>query len=222
MNGRIAYASQVPFILNGSVRENILFGLPFRQELYEKVIEACNLAADLKQLGPAGDFTEIGERGVTLSGGQKARVSLARCVYSQSDIVLLDDILSALDAATGKMIFDQLLDNSGSSYGLMEKSAVILVTHSTHFLSRVDKILVLSRGKSIFFGSWLELLHFTPPDSSTASVISSIVSSLQEEKMSDDHLEGDEEGTQRPRYESDKLSNELGKLIKGKPIDPYS
>jgi hypothetical protein len=80
---------------------------------------------------------------------------------------------------------------------------------------------VLSRGKSIFFGSWLELLQFTPPDSSAASVISSIVSSLQVDKMSDDHLEGDEEGTQRPRYESDKLSKELGRLMTGKSVNPY-
>jgi ABC-type methionine transport system ATPase subunit len=219
MNGRIAYASQVPFILNGTVRENILFGLPYHRDLYERVLDACNLVADLQQLGIAGDLTEIGERGVTLSGGQKARVALARCVYSQSDIVLLDDILSALDAATGKTIFDTLLDSTGPSNGLLKNSAVILVTHSTHFLSRMDNILVLSKGNSIFYGSWKELLEFTPPDASSSEAIESIVSSLQEAKSSSDNCSEDgAEVKQRNNYDSEKPSKESGRLMTGKPF----
>lgn len=217
MHGRIAYASQVPFILNGTVRENILFGLPYNRDLYERVLNACNLVVDLKQLGIAGDLTEIGERGVTLSGGQKARVSLARCVYSQSDIVLLDDILSALDAATGKMIFDTLLDSAGPSNDLLKNSAVILVTHSTHFLSRMDHILVLSKGKSIFYGTWKELLVFTTPESSSSEAIKSIVSSLQDDKSPSDNCSDDGEmEKQRDKHDYEKSKNESGRLMTGK------
>jgi len=218
LNGRIAYASQVPFILNGTVRENILFGLPYNQDLYERVLDACNLVADLQQLGMAADLTEIGERGVTLSGGQKARVSLARCVYSQSDIVLLDDILSALDAATGKAIFDSLLDNTGPSNGLLKNAAVILVTHSTHFLSRMDSILVLSKGKSIFYGTWKELIAYHPPEEDVLA-IHNIVSSVQEDKTaSDESTENGIEQKHRNNYDSEKSSKESGRLMTGKSL----
>jgi len=101
--GRVAYASQTPFILNSTFRENILFGLPYNEARYNAVIEACCLRPDLLQIG--SDLTLIGERGVTLSGGQKQRVSLARVAYSNPHIALLDDPLSALDAETLRAIF---------------------------------------------------------------------------------------------------------------------
>lgn len=179
MTGNMAYASQTPFILNASVRDNILFGLDFDEKRYKQVLEACNLAPDLNQL-PAGDMTEIGERGVTLSGGQKARMSIARCVYSQPTIALFDDVLSALDAKTGKFIFEQLFDSSSKKNSILSKTAIVLVTHAAHFLSRVDKILVLSKGNSIFVGSWEELKNKELKDSLANDAIRSIRSSLQE------------------------------------------
>ncbi|CAN0430240.1 unnamed protein product, partial [Scytosiphon promiscuus] len=90
------------------VRDNILFGCPFDARRYDRVLEACALKSDLEILD-AGDQTEIGEKGVNLSGGQQQRVSLARAVYADSDIVLLDDVLSAVDAHVGKHIFDKCI-----------------------------------------------------------------------------------------------------------------
>lgn len=180
IRGSVAYASQTPFILNATVRDNILFGKEYDKDLYDKVVEACNLLPDLKQLGPAKDLTEIGERGVTLSGGQKARISIARCVYAQPSVALFDDVLSALDAATGKFIFDRLFDSSGGKKTLLSKSAVVLVTHAAHFLSRVDKILVLVRGKSVFIGTWSSLLTAKTEDLGANEVLKSLCSSVQE------------------------------------------
>ena len=192
MRGSVAYASQSPFILNATLRDNILFGKEFDQELYYRVLEATNLLPDLNQLGPANDLTEIGERGVTLSGGQKARISLARCVYAQPTIALFDDVLSALDAATGKFVFERLFDSSGDAHSLLSNSAVVLVTHAAHFLSRVDNILVLVRGKAAFAGTWNDLLKAKPEDAEAREAVRSICSSVQER---DD--DSDEEGTEQ-------------------------
>jgi len=180
MHGSVAYASQSPFILNATLKDNILFGKEFDEALYTRVLEACNLLPDLSQIGPAKDLTEIGERGVTLSGGQKARISLARCVYAQPSIALFDDVLSALDAATGKFVFERLFDSSGDAHSLLSKSAVVLVTHAAHFLSRVDTILVLVKGKAAFTGSWNDLLKAEPEDMEAREAIQSICSSVQE------------------------------------------
>ena len=99
--GRIAYVEQEPYIFSSSVRDNSIFGKKFNQTFYDEVVKACNLLDDFKILDN-GDLTEIGERGINISGGQKARISLARAVYSQADIYLFDDPLSAVDA---KVIF---------------------------------------------------------------------------------------------------------------------
>ena len=184
MQGSVAYASQQPFILNSTLRENILFGSKFKEDFYNKVIDACNLLPDLKQLGPAGDLTEIGERGVTLSGGQKARISIARCVYSQPSIAIFDDVLSALDAATGKWIFERLFDTSTKKERLLSNSATLLVTHASHFLSRVDQIMVLVKGRAVYLGDWNGLKNETFVDPEAGEVIDSLRSSVQEETTS--------------------------------------
>jgi len=186
IRGSVAYASQSPFILNATLRDNILFGKKYDKGLYDRVLEACNLLPDLKQLGPAKDLTQIGERGVTLSGGQRARLSVARCVYAQPDVALFDDVLSALDASTGKFVFERLFDSTGDKETLLSKSAVLLVTHSSHFLSRVDKILVLVKGKSAFIGNWDELLSAEPQDPGAREVIASLCSSVQEKDADSD------------------------------------
>lgn len=114
-----------------SLRKNILFGEKFNKRRYVKTVDACQLEADLK-LMPAGDRTEIGERGVTLSGGQKARLSLARAVYHKSDIMLMDDPISALDADVRKKVFQRVFQ------GILCNKTRILVTHSVDFLHLAD------------------------------------------------------------------------------------
>ncbi len=108
INGSLAYASQQAWIQNASLKDNILFGSPFNQQRYQRTIAACQLLPDLEIL-PNGDETEIGEKGINLSGGQKQRVSLARAVYAEKDVYLLDDVLSAVDVHVGKAIFDNVL-----------------------------------------------------------------------------------------------------------------
>lgn len=116
VKGSVAYCSQVPWITASTVRENILFGQPFDPALYATVIKACALEEDLKHM-PAGDETEIGERGISISGGQKARLALARAAYSRASIQLLDDPLSAVDPAVGRVLFDKCIGPQGVMQG---------------------------------------------------------------------------------------------------------
>ncbi|KAJ8938899.1 hypothetical protein NQ318_007614 [Aromia moschata] len=140
--GRIAYVSQQAWIQNATLRDNILFGKKFEKTLYQKVIEACALKADLDML-PGGDQTEIGEKGINLSGGQKQRVSLARAVYSNADIYFLDDPLSAVDSHVGKHIFDQVIGPKG----MLKDKTTLLVTHGITYLPQTDNIFVLKNGE---------------------------------------------------------------------------
>ena len=112
MHGTTAYVSQQAWIQNETVKENILFGKKYDEQFYNQVIQVCSLIVDFNIM-PAGDTTEIGEKGINLSGGQKQRISLARSVYSNADIYLLDDPLSAVDAHVGKSIFDQVIGPNG-------------------------------------------------------------------------------------------------------------
>jgi ATP-binding cassette subfamily C (CFTR/MRP) protein 1 len=112
VDGSIAYVPQQAWILNTTLRNNILFGKEYNEEFYNQVLIACALKPDLEIL-PAGDQTEIGEKGINLSGGQKQRISLARAVYSQADIYILDDPLSAVDAHVGKHIFESVIGPKG-------------------------------------------------------------------------------------------------------------
>ena len=127
VGGAAAFAAQEPWIQNATLRANVTFGRPFDQTLYDRVVHACALQADLAQL-PGGDQCEIGERGINLSGGQKARIALARACYQPADVYLLDDVLSAVDAEVGR--------TSSASAGLLKERGclVVLVTHQTHWL----------------------------------------------------------------------------------------
>lgn len=147
--GRVAYASQVPWIQHASVRDNIIFGERFDSTKYERVIEACSLKADFEILS-AGDQTEIGEKGVNLSGGQKARVALARAVYAEADVVILDDVLSAVDSHVAKHIFTKCIQEE-----LLErqKAAVLLVTHATHLIEFADQVIVVKDQGIAYAGS---------------------------------------------------------------------
>ena len=150
-SGKIAYVEQDPIIFSGTVRENILFGREFNEKLYRQVIKSCNLERDL-ELFTHGDGTLIGERGVNMSGGQKARVSLARALYSQSDIYLLDDPFSALDSRVSRDIFDKVLKGS-----LLRDKVVILVTHHLHFAKESDHVVLMNEGKVEIQGTFAEL-----------------------------------------------------------------
>lgn len=135
-------------------QENITFGKLFDKEFYDKVVEACALLPDFKMLS-GGDLTEIGEKGINLSGGQKQRISLARAVYSQADIYLLDDPLSAVDSHVGKNIFDNVIGPSG----MLQGKTRILVTHGISYLPQVKNIHVMSYGEITESGSYIKLIQ---------------------------------------------------------------
>uniref|UniRef100_A0A8C3LI24 Canalicular multispecific organic anion transporter 1 n=1 Tax=Chrysolophus pictus TaxID=9089 RepID=A0A8C3LI24_CHRPC len=153
IQGSLAYVPQQAWIQNATLKDNILFGSELDEARYQKVIKACALLPDLELL-PAGDQTEIGEKGINLSGGQKQRVSLARAVYNDADIYILDDPLSAVDAHVGKHLFEHVLGPKG----LLQKKTRILVTHSISFLPQVDNIVVLVAGAVSEHGSYNTLL----------------------------------------------------------------
>lgn len=150
----MAYVPQQAWIQNMTLRDNILFGSEFDEERYNQVLSACSLQADLDTL-PGGDQAEIGEKGINLSGGQKQRVSLARACYSNSDIYLLDDPLSALDSHVSKHVFDKVLS---SSTGLLRNKTRVLATNSLFVLPHVDQIVVLNKGTIVESGSYKSLM----------------------------------------------------------------
>lgn len=154
LGGTIAYCSQNPWIMNASVKDNILFGFRYDEDYYNKTIDACELLPDLNVL-PDGDATQVGEKGITLSGGQKARLALARAVYSRADIYLLDDVLSAVDSHVGKSIVSKVLSRTG----LLAGNTVILATNNIGVLSRADKIYLFESGSIVEAGSYSEAVH---------------------------------------------------------------
>ncbi|KAF1769727.1 hypothetical protein GCK72_001544 [Caenorhabditis remanei] len=155
VNGSIAYVPQQSWIQNLSLKDNILFGDPMNSNNYEKAIRNCALVEDLKSL-PAGDRTEIGEKGINLSGGQKQRVSLARAVYHNADIVLMDDPLSAVDSHVGKHIWNNVIS---SETGCLSSKTRILVTHGLTYLKYCDQVIVLNNGSISEMGTYQELLE---------------------------------------------------------------
>ncbi|KAF2099088.1 hypothetical protein NA57DRAFT_38826 [Rhizodiscina lignyota] len=134
-----AFCPQYAWIQNATVKENILFGTEFKRDWYDTVVNACALRPDFDML-PAGDQTEIGERGITVSGGQKQRLNIARAIYFNSDIVLLDDPLSAVDAHVGRHIMDNAI------CGLLKNKCRILATHQLWVLNRCDRIIWMNNG----------------------------------------------------------------------------
>ncbi|XP_065752236.1 ATP-binding cassette sub-family C member 4 isoform X1 [Phocoena phocoena] len=151
VHGRIAYVSQQPWVFSGTLRSNILFGKKYEKERYEKVIKACALKKDL-QLLEDGDLTVIGDRGTTLSGGQKARVNLARAVYQDADIYLLDDPLSAVDAEVSRHLFELCICQA------LYQKITILVTHQLQYLKAASQILILKDGEMVQKGTYTEFL----------------------------------------------------------------
>ncbi|KAG0241589.1 hypothetical protein BG011_003500, partial [Mortierella polycephala] len=141
----MSYSSQSPWIFGGTIKSNILFGAPFNLERYDKVIKACELTRDIS-LFPQGDETVIGEKGVTLSGGQRARVSLARAAYRDSDVYILDDPLSAVDPKVGRALFENCIN------GLLKDKARVLVTHQLQYIKDCENVIVLEQGQVTHMG----------------------------------------------------------------------
>uniref|UniRef100_A0A1B6DNL6 Multidrug resistance-associated protein lethal(2)03659 n=1 Tax=Clastoptera arizonana TaxID=38151 RepID=A0A1B6DNL6_9HEMI len=152
VNGEISYAGQEPWVFAGTVRQNILFGQPYNSSRYKAVTSACSLDKDFEHF-PRGDKTIVGERGASLSGGQKARINLARAVYKEADVYLLDDPLSAVDTHIGKQLFQNCIK------GILNNKTCILVTHQLQYLSRVDHLILLNNGCEKMQGTYQDLLQ---------------------------------------------------------------
>ena len=149
----IAYAAQQAWIFADSLRGNVVMGRPMRRDHYIRTLFACSLIDDIQNL-PAGDLTIIGEKGINLSGGQRARVALARAVYGECDLYLFDDCLAALDAVVAQRVFMSCM----SEQGLLKGKTRVLVTHQTQFLYRADHLILLESGRIKAQGSWRDMV----------------------------------------------------------------
>ena len=173
MGATRAFCPQYAWIQNTSVKENILFGKDYNRKWYEAVVDACALRPDLDML-PNGDLTEIGERGITVSGGQKQRLNIARAIYFNSDIVLMDDPLSAVDAHVGRHIFDSAI------CGLLKSKCRILATHQLHVLSRCDRIIWMQEGRIETIDTFSNLMN------NNRSFQNLMATTAQEEKVEEE------------------------------------
>lgn len=212
VRGRVAYVAQAPWVMNASVRENIVFGHRWDPAFYDLTVEACALLDDFKNL-PDGDQTEVGERGISLSGGQKARLTLARAVYARADIYLLDDVLSAVDQHVGRHIINKVLGSSG----LLSSKTRILATNAITVLKEADYIGLLRDKTIIESGTYQQLMAMkgeianlvntnlvesddersqNQSDDDLASRDSSENTAIIEEELEDD--DSDSEGLEQP------------------------
>lgn len=158
VKGSVAYVAQVPWIMNATVKENILFGHKYEPEFYQETIRACALLDDFAIL-PKGDDTIVGEKGISLSGGQKARLSLARAVYARADVYLLDDPLSAVDEHVGRHIIDNVLGEEG----LLSSKCIVLATNSIPVLSHASYITMVDNGSIVDCGPFNEVIASKGP-----------------------------------------------------------
>ncbi|KAF7334709.1 hypothetical protein MVEN_02301600 [Mycena venus] len=149
---KIALASQTPFIYPGTLRANILLNSVYDEVFYQRVIQACGLRQDIDAL-PRQDLTKLGDKGSTLSGGQRQRLAIARAVYAQADLILLDDVFSALDGETEVHVFASLFGPNG----MLRGKTTVLVTHGVHHLPSADKVIVMDSGTITHFGSFEEV-----------------------------------------------------------------
>ncbi|KAL4236836.1 hypothetical protein ACF0H5_005222 [Mactra antiquata] len=180
--GSVAYVPQEAWIQNMSLRDNIVFGKEYVIKKYNKVIENCCLKPDIEMLD-GGDLTEIGEKGTNLSGGQRQRVSVARAVYSNADIYVLDDPLSAVDSHVGRDLFKQVIGNSG----MLKNKTRLLVTHAIHWLPLVDKIIVMNNGVISECGTYDELMTHNGPF--TQFLLLNLHTGTQDEDLDDPEIQ---------------------------------
>ncbi|XP_030512712.1 ABC transporter C family member 12-like isoform X9 [Rhodamnia argentea] len=200
IRGTVAYVPQVSWIFNATVRDNILFGSEFEPERYWKVVSVTELEHDLDLL-PGRDLTEIGERGVNISGGQKQRVSMARAVYSNPDVYIFDDPLSALDAHVGQQVFNSCIKED------LQGKTRVLVTNQLHFLPQVDRIILVHEGMVKEEGTFEEL-------SRSGVLFQKLVENAGKMKLQAE----DEEKTSKAAADSiiNKLPKDQGRGKKGK------
>ena len=202
VGGSISYVQQIPWIQNKTIRDNILFGLNLNEDRYNRTIEICQLASDLEML-PGGDLTEIGEKGINLSGGQKARISLARAVYANKDIILMDDPISALDSNVKKKIFDQVFMKE------MKYKTRVLVTHAVDFIDRVDKIIIMENGRIKYMGTYEELQH----SDEIKHIIQTLAHSSIENEDTKDEKEDEDKDENGTKERSRSFLNDSGSQI---------
>ncbi|KAI6212981.1 Multidrug resistance-associated protein 1 [Aphelenchoides besseyi] len=200
---RTAYVSQQAWIQNLTLRDNILFDSEFQPSFYDHTLEACALKYDLNTL-PSGDLTEIGEKGINLSGGQKARVSLARAVYHQADFYLLDDVLSAVDSHVGEHIFNQAI----GPFGCLNKTTRIVALNSTHFLNQFDKIICLSEGRITHFGSYQSLIDDPNSPISKHSVAADKATEFEHMKTDNQNSQSSSDVEEKPREKDELVEKE--------------
>ncbi|KAM9715837.1 ATP-binding cassette sub-family C member 3 isoform 4-T4 [Menidia menidia] len=205
IRGSVAYVPQQAWIQNATLRDNILFGNTYNEQKYRCVLEACALTPDMEVL-PGGDMTEIGEKGINLSGGQRQRVSLARALYSDADVYLLDDPLSAVDAHVAKHIFDNLIGPEG----VLKGKTRILVTHGISFLPQVDNIVVMVDGRVSEMGSYQELL--TQNGAFAEFLRNYALEDITEEEVTEELIEEEE------MFPDDALSNHHTDMVDNEPI----
>jgi len=176
--GSLVYVPQVSWIFSGTIRENVLFGHPYDEHKYARTIEACSLNEDIEQF-PDGDQTIVGERGAVLSGGQQARVSLARAVYADGDVYLLDDPLSAVDLKVGKHIFERCIK------GLLGDKTTVLTSHQEQHMKEADEVIVLYKGSVLGKGSFTELQS----DSMLNTTVDQLYKKVEQENESNNSME---------------------------------
>eukprot|EP00768_Dysnectes_brevis_P009609 gnl/Dysnectes_brevis/983_a1095_3233.p1 GENE.gnl/Dysnectes_brevis/983_a1095_3233~~gnl/Dysnectes_brevis/983_a1095_3233.p1 ORF type:complete len:1384 (+),score=460.23 gnl/Dysnectes_brevis/983_a1095_3233:51-4202(+) len=165
IKGRVAYVAQSSWIMNATLRDNVLNGLPYDAERYARVLEACCMLPDLAQL-PGGDQAELGSKGLNISGGQQARVALSRAVYSDADVYLLDDPLSAVDTHISRRLFEDVIQ------GLLADKTVLLATHQVQYLPRMPRCILLEQGRVQYDGEpgpAIKLGLITSPTSSPSA-----------------------------------------------------
>uniref|UniRef100_F1KQC8 Multidrug resistance-associated protein 1 n=1 Tax=Ascaris suum TaxID=6253 RepID=F1KQC8_ASCSU len=195
VHGRVAYVPQQAWLHNGSLRENVLFGHRFDEYFYGRVLDACELYADIAMLSN-GDQTDVGEKGISLSGGQKARVGLARAVYQNYDVYLLDDPLSAVDAHVGAQLFHNVIGPGG----ILRNKTRIMVTNELSFLKYADNIIVLANGEIVAEGNYTELTAngafkqiLEECESEKRELARKLAAEEDEEQFSDDSMVADED-----------------------------
>ncbi|KAK5109732.1 hypothetical protein LTR62_006572 [Meristemomyces frigidus] len=194
-----AFCPQYAWIQNASVKQNIVFGKEFDKRWYNEVIDACALRPDLDML-PSGDATEIGERGITVSGGQKQRLNIARAIYFNADIVLMDDPLSAVDAHVGRHIMDNAI------CGLLRDKCRVLATHQLHVLHRVDRIVWMKEGAIFKIATFKDLME-------NDEEFQKLMETTAVEEKKEETVDGDEVAEEKKESDKKKGKKPSGALM---------
>ena len=205
INGTISYAPQNPWILNGTIRENITFYNEFNEERYRKVLDVCQLISDLELL-PGGELTEISSNGTNVSGGQKARISLARAIYKEADIYLFDDPILSVDPINSEKIFKNVLLN------YLQNKTRILVKHEMKNIDLFSKIIYIKKGKIMFCGNFQELTK-----SEVYNILKDEYNNQQRLNSSKNHIKINEKNISH-KARTISFGHEKEKILKGRLI----